>query len=118
MTSAACTVTTATRSALGLMVERETRRVGSRDVAYEVVAQTVGASSSWVKKFLSKSDEVKEPRMTLFMNIRQAYENVCNRVEQEHQNELLKIKLLRDEIHAVTEGFVELVDSAARAEKS
>ncbi len=106
-------LTDATRSALGILVEREERRTGSRDVAFEMVAQTVGASSSWLKKFLSRHSEVKEPRITLFLNIRQAYENVCNRVEQEHQNELLKIKLLRDEIHAATEGFVELVDGTA-----
>ncbi len=112
--SSAATITNATRSALGLMVEREERRVGSRDVAYEIVAQTVGASSSWIKKFLSRSVEVKEPRITLFMNIRDAYENVCNRVEQERANELLKISKLRGELDAVTQGFDRLVDGETR----
>lgn len=110
--SPAASLTAATRSALGLMVEREERRVGSRDIAYEVVAQTVGTSASWIKKFLARSEEVKEPRITLFLNIRSAYENVCTRVEQEQANELLKIEKLRGELDAVTAGFDRVVGSA------
>lgn len=106
-------ITDATRSALGLLVEREERRVGSRDVAFENVAQIVGSSSSWVKKFIGRSDEVKEPRMTLFLNIRAAYEHLCNRVEQEHQAELAKITLLKREIDAAAGGFVEMVQDNA-----
>jgi hypothetical protein len=104
------TITEATRSALGLMVSFEERRVGSVDVAYEKVAKTVGASTSWVKKFVRGDDMVAEPRMTLFLNIRAAYEDVCDRVEQEHQNEVAKLALLRGRINATTDGFVELVD--------
>lgn len=107
--SAAATITDATRLALGVMVDREERRAGSRDVALEIVAQTVGTSSSWVKKFISRSPEVKEPRITLFMNIRAAYETVCARVEQEQANELLKISKLREELNAATDGFDRLV---------
>lgn len=98
-------VTNATRSALNLMVEREERRVGSRAVAYEIVAQTIGASASWVKKFLLEYSEAAEPRITLFMNIRAAYENVCNRVEQENRNDEMRLRLLKGEIDAVTKGF-------------
>lgn len=112
--SPAASLTAATRSALGLMVEREERRLGSRDVAYEVVAQTVGASSSWIKKFLLRSEEVKEPRITLFLNIRSAYENVCARVEQEQANELLKIEKLKGELDAATAGFDRMVGGASR----
>jgi hypothetical protein len=114
--SPAQSLTSATRNALGMMVEREERRVGSRDVAYEIVAQTVGASSSWIKKFLSKSVEVKEPRITLFLNIRSAYESVCMRIEQEQANERLKTSKLMGELDAATAGFDRLVDGAARAE--
>jgi hypothetical protein len=114
--SSAATLADATRSALGLLVEREERRVGSRDVAFENVAQSVGSSASWVRKFIGRSDEVKEPRMTLFLNIRAAYEQLCNRVEQEHQNELAKIALLKKEIDEATRGFAELVEGTARAE--
>lgn len=113
--NSAANLTMATRSALGLMVEREERRVGSRDVAYEIVAQTVGASSSWIRKFLNRSDEVKEPRITLFLNIRAAYEAVCTRVEQEQANERLFAEALKGELNAVTAGFDRLVEGEARA---
>jgi hypothetical protein len=94
-----------TRSALGALVEREERRTGSRMVAYEVVAQTIGASASWVRAFLAKSEAVKEPRITLFQNIRASYENLCSRVEQENRADELRLKLIKGEIDAVTEGF-------------
>jgi hypothetical protein len=96
-----------TRSALGALVEREERRTGSRMVAYEVVAQTIGASASWVRAFLAKSEAVKEPRITLFQNIRASYENLCSRVEQENRADELRLKLIKGEIDAVTEGFGE-----------
>lgn len=101
----AAALTSTTRSALGALVERETRRVGSRTVAYEIVAQSVGASSSWIRKFLANSEEVKEPRITLFQNIRASYENLCNRVEQENRTDELRLRLIKGEIDAVTEGF-------------
>lgn len=117
MTSAFA-VTDAARSALGLLVEREERRVGSRDAAIANVAGLVGSSASWVKKFIGRSVEVKEPRLTLFLNIRIAYETMCNRVEQEQQAELANITLLKREIDAVTSGFVEMVQDNARAQEA
>ena len=114
--SPAASLTDATRSALGLMVKREERRTGSRDVAYEAVARTVGASSSWIRKFLSRSAEVKEPRITLFLNIRSAYESVCACVEQEQSNELLRIEKLKRELNAVTAGFDRMVEGETRTE--
>lgn len=101
----AAALNTITRSALGALVEREERRTGSRTLAYEIVAQSVGASSSWVRKFLSKSEEVKEPRITLFQNIRASYENLCSRVEQENRADELRLLLIKGDIDAVTEGF-------------
>lgn len=101
----AAALTSITRSALGALVEREERRLGSRTLAYEIVAQSVGISSSWIRKFLAKSEEVKEPRITLFQNIRASYDNLCNRVEQENRNDELRLKLIKGEIDAVTEGF-------------
>ena len=103
----AAALTSITRSALGALVEREERRTGSRMVAYEVVAQTIGASSAWVRAFLSKSEAVKEPRITLFQNIRASYENLCSRVEQENRADELRLKLIKGEIDAVTQGFGE-----------
>ena len=112
----AATINDATRLALGALVDREERRTGSRDLAFESVGQTVGASASWVKKFVSKSAEVKEPRITLFLNIKAAYEKVCARVEQEHRLEEARAAALRVQLNASVEGFVEMVDGAARAQ--
>lgn len=94
-----------TRTALGAMVEREARRVGSRTVAYENVAQMVGASSSWIRKFLADCGEVKEPRITLFQNIRVAYENLCERIERDNRADEFRLRIIRGELDAVTEGF-------------
>lgn len=110
MSSAALNATT--RSVLGAMVERESKRVGSRSVAYENVAQTIGISSSWVRKFLADRGEVKEPRITLFQNIRAAYDQLCERVELENEQDELRLRVLKGEIHAVTEGM----GAQARAE--
>lgn len=111
----AAALTTITRSALGALVEREERRTGSRTVAYEIVAQSVGSSSSWVRKFLARSEEVKEPRITLFQNIRASYENLCCRVEQENRADELRLKLIMGEIDAVTAGFIAEADREDQA---
>jgi hypothetical protein len=94
-----------TRSALSAMVDRECHRVGSRSVAYEIVAQTVGISPSWIRKFLSNSGEVKEPRITIFANIRAAYENLCERVELENRADELRLQALKGQMNAIVEGF-------------
>lgn len=95
-----------TRSMATELVRREERRVGSRTVAYEIVAQTVGTSSSWLRKFLSKSDEAKEPRITLFQNIRVAYGNLCERVESENRTDELRLRLLKDKTNAAAESLL------------
>jgi hypothetical protein len=94
-----------TRSALGAMVDKEASRVGSRTVAYEHVAQMVGASSSWIKKFLADTGEVKEPRITLFQNIRAAYSNICERVETDNRADELRLQALKGQMDAITSGF-------------
>ena len=102
----AAALTSTTRSALGALVERAERRTGSRVRAYELVAQDIRVSASWVRKFLAASTEVKEPRITLFQNIRSAYENLCSRIELENRADELRLKLIKGELDAVTEGFV------------
>lgn len=114
MSSAAFTSTT--KSALKALIEREAVRTGSRTIAYEIVAQTIGASSSWIRKFLTYDDKVAEPRYALFQNIASYYDNICTRVEQEQQNERAKLAALRVEMDAVTQGFGRLVEGAARAQ--
>lgn len=104
-------LTSITRSALGALVEREERRTGSRTRAYEIVAQSIGISSSWVRKFLAKSEEVKEPRITLFQNIRASYEILCSRVELENRADEHRLKVIKGQINAVTEGFMAKANS-------
>lgn len=94
-----------TRSALSAMVEREARTTGSRTVAYERVASMVGTSASWVRKFLAGSIEAKEPRITLFLNIRQAYSNLCERVEQQNRNDELRLRTIEDGLDAIAQSF-------------
>ena len=101
----AAALTSSTRMALGVLVEREQRHYGRME-AYERVARTVGISSSWIRKFLANSEEVKEPRITLFQNIRASYESLCNRVEAENRADELRLKLIMGELNAVDKGFV------------
>lgn len=102
MTSAA--LNSLTRNMANELVHRAERNSGSRTMAYEIVAQTVGTSASWLRKFLAKSEEAKEPRITLFQNIRAAYDQLCERVELENENDELRLRLLRDETNAATES--------------
>lgn len=102
--------TSATKSALRAMLEVEARRSGSRTLAYEKVAKTIGASSSWIRKYLTYDDRVAEPRVSLFQSISKAYDIICSRVELERDIERAKLNAIRDEINAVNQGFVRLVD--------
>lgn len=108
MSSAAFTSTT--KSALKALIERETIRTGSRTVAYEVVAQTIGASTSWIRKFLTYDDKVAEPRYALFHNIASYYDSICTRVEQEQQTERARYAALKVEIDAITTSFDRMVE--------
>lgn len=98
-------LTSATRSALGAMVEKEARRVGSRTVAYENIGKMIGASSSWIKKFLANTGEVSEPRITLFENIRWAYNNICERIEADNRADERRLQALRGSLNAIGSGF-------------
>ena len=108
-------LTSTTRSAIGVMIDREERRVGSRETAYANVARAINASRSWVKKFSLDDPDVAEPRISLFLRIRFAYESICARVEEEHFNELMKIQKLQGELNAATQGFDRLVASQTSA---
>ena len=99
------------RNAAAALVDREERRTGSRMVAYEIVAQTVGTSSEWLRKFLS-SNGAKEPRMTVGFNLIQVYRRVCERVEQAGDQE----RQLKEEIDAALESAGLLVAPAKRTD--
>lgn len=74
--------------------------------AYAQVAQTVGSSAGWIRKFI-KGYEAKEPRATLYENIRANYETFCNRVEQENRNDELRLRALKGRRNAVTASIGE-----------
>lgn len=108
--------TVATQSALRVLLEQEDRRLGSKTEAYESVARTIGASSSWIRKYLTYDDRVAEPRVSLFQSISKAYDNICSRVELERDIERAKLAAIRDEIDAVNQSFDRLVGRSQEAE--
>lgn len=99
-------VASLSRNAASALVDREERRTGSRMLAYEAVAQTVGSSAEWIRKFVNKT-EGKEPKLTLGFRILTLYSQVCGRVELAAENELM----LRREIDAALESFGLLVEA-------
>lgn len=101
------------RSAAQALIEREERRVGSRMVAYENVAQTVGASAEWLRKFIGPNYDAKEPKMTLGFNIMTVYRRVCERVEQAADSE----RQLREEIDAALESAGLVVERATAEDR-
>jgi hypothetical protein len=102
MISSAATISL-TRAQAHALVDRAERATGSRMAAYEQVAQTVGTSASWIRKFI-KGYEAKEPRATLYENIRASYEAYCNRVELENEADELRLQSLRRP-HAGTQSL-------------
>lgn len=100
-----------TRSVAAALVDREERRVGSRMVAYEIVAQSVGTSAAWIRSFIS-TNGAKEPRLTVGFNLIEVYRRVCERVEQAGDRE----RRLKEEIDAALESFDLLVATAKRTD--
>lgn len=96
-------VSNITRARAHELVARAERTTGSRMAAYEQVAQTVGASAGWLRKFI-KGYEAKEPGATIYENIRASYENFCSRVEQENEKDEQRLQALRRGPHARTQG--------------
>src|SRR4029077_2175913 len=97
-------ITGTTRTALSLLVAIERRRTGSRSAAYYNVAQLIGSSSSWVQKFIRDTGEVKSPCPPLFLRICAAYDQLCERVEQENERDEMRLRLLKGKLDAVAKG--------------
>lgn len=105
----AASITSLTRSRANALVERAERQTGSRMAAYEMVAQTVGVSPGWLRKLI-KGYEAKEPRATIFENIRASYEAFCNRVEQENEIDEARLRLLAGNPNASYQSPLEEAD--------
>lgn len=112
MSDVAFRIETTRRAAVSL-VERELRNSGSRMAAYEIVAQMVGVSSSWVRKFVGRNPNVK-PDLIVGYNILAlagvTYDKLCTRVEQEAEKERARAAALRADIHAAFPGLMEFVE--------
>lgn len=113
--STAATTMALTRSAANALVERAERQTGSRMAAYAVVAQTVGTSADWLRKFINGS-EAKEPKWSVGWNLLDHYNRVCDRVEQEIETERTAILTLKRKIDAATSPIDRMVESAPTAE--
>jgi len=109
--------TALTRNVANALVERAERQTGSRMAAYEMVAQTVGTSSSWLRKFIT-GQEAKEPGWTTGWNILDQYSRICDRVEAEIETERAKFLALKGEIDAVNTIVNRVAESTTRAESS
>lgn len=93
-----------TRAQANELVARAERTTGSRMAAYEKVARDVGSSSGWIRKFV-RGYEAKEPRATLYENIKAHYEAFCDRVEQDNRADEQRLRALRGNSNAIATGF-------------
>jgi transposase len=104
-----------TRNVANALVERAERQTGSRMAAYEMVAQTVGTSSSWLRKFIKGGIDAKEPGWTTGWNILDQYSRICDRVEAEIETERAKFLALKEEIDAVNTIIDRVAERATRS---
>ena len=113
--STAADLTDLTRAMASELVEREERRSGSRMIAYRDVGSAVGASASWIRKFVAGSAEAKEPRWSVGLQIIAAYDRLCSRIEQEAELERRRILALRGKIDAAFPSGRQLDQKSMRA---
>lgn len=111
-------MTTLARSSAAAWVEREERRTGSRMVAYEIVAQSVGASADWIRRFITDRDRAKEPSLTVGWNILTLYRRVCDRVDLKIENERAMQAALARQIDAATQQALDMVARVPEAKAS
>lgn len=103
-----------TRPLVAAMVERATRRAGSRMAAYHDVGRDIGRAAEWVRKLVGRRRVVVE--LHDFLNIAAAYRRLCERIEAEAERERMRVLALRGEVDAVLESACPLVELVARAE--
>lgn len=113
--SSASEMTSLPRSTVALWVHREEQRSGSRMATYEVIADSIGKSKSWVRKFYRGSPEVKEASWSLGCRILEAYELACERLDRVAETEQAEARNLQRQINAVIAGVNEVVEGEARA---
>ena len=93
------------RIAAIVLVNRATRRTGTRSAAYRDVARKIGATHHWLRKYIS-SPSAPEPRVTVWFNIIRLYRHTCERVEEAAERE----RLLGERIDAIAKSVGPLRD--------
>lgn len=102
-----------TRELAEHMVARVEQQTGSRMDAYRTVANAIGTSSSWLRKFIA-GREAKEPGWTTGWNILDQYSRICDRVEASIETERAKTLALKERIDALTAIADRVVEGAPR----
>lgn len=101
------------RRAAEALVIREERRGTKRMLAYVTIANAVGVSAEWLRKYISEQ-EGKEPRVQAGFNLMFLYSRVCDRVEQASENE----RILKGEIDAAIASIIGIPARETRATRS
>lgn len=66
-------------------VDREEGRTGSRTDAIAHVANKVGASADWLRRFINNNPRVKQPSWHVGHNIIGMYARICERIESNNE---------------------------------
>jgi hypothetical protein len=92
-----------------VLVEKQT---GSRMIAYTTVAEAIGTSAGWLRKFIS-GQEAKEPGWTTGWNILDQYSRICSRVEAAIETERARTLALKGMIDAANATAHRMVEAAS-----
>lgn len=102
--------------------EREKGRTGSKMVAYDDAASEVGASASWLQKFLRGSPGVTL-KLERCLNIAAAYDRLCEAIAADQRRLLKEHEDLRRQWNALAvallgmgQGMVEDMEDEASGE--
>lgn len=94
------------------LVEFARRATGSRMAAYESVARKIGASPSWLRKFIGRQPNV-DLGAHQYLNVISLYRRLCERVEAEAENERRKLELILEQHDADCPSFIPMVPASS-----
>ena len=87
---------------LSALVRLAQSSMGSKMAAYDAVGRRIGASGSWVRKFIGRQDTGLDGHV--LHNIRTAYERLCTSIEAAADAAEASNALLREDLHAALQG--------------
>lgn len=93
----------------GELFDNARKKSGSKMLAYAEIASAIGVSPGWFRKYIN-GYEAKEPKATVYENIRAAYADFCNRVEQENREDEQRLQALRSDRRARGESISQQTD--------